>query len=323
MGSALLKEEQQRVVLAISKLFEEAVNVALNAEHNFKSARLGGSAGSAASSSPSRGPEPIHLSQAEEAADLFAAEQRADIRRCFMCGSTGTCGLVARCAARPMLRRVEAPLRIPSQFLDFDSVERCLVLDLDGRYGLILGMTWLESHEPWFDWKSKTLGPTRSFHSGALTSHEPTSAKRQKRYWRGHKAESAVVLDIGMSEMVSNEVAVGCDGAQGVAPPLLSGISRVDDPPLSVLYDTVPSLRSAGVLPPGPIDGGNVARPFSSSRARPRRERRRRRRAFMMSMTSDEMSTVSSGETPRDCSEQLYALVNGVTGDVDGDISLE
>ena len=34
------------------------------------------------------------------------------------------------------------------KFLDFDSVERCLVLDLDPRYDLILGMAWLERHEP-------------------------------------------------------------------------------------------------------------------------------------------------------------------------------
>ena len=32
---------------------------------------------------------------------------------------------------------------------------------------------------------------------------------------------------------------------------------------------------------------------------------------------------MSSNDAPRDCSEQLYTLVNGVTGDVDGDIRLE
>ncbi|KAG2761945.1 hypothetical protein PC116_g17283 [Phytophthora cactorum] len=59
-------------------------------------------------------------------------------------------------------------------------------------------MSWLERHEPWIDWKSKTLGATHFAPSGALVSHEP----------RGHEAESAMVLDIGMSELVSNEVAV-------------------------------------------------------------------------------------------------------------------
>ncbi|KAG3110590.1 hypothetical protein PI125_g9911 [Phytophthora idaei] len=66
--------------------FEEAVSVALNAEHNFRLARLGRYAGSAGSSS---GPEPMDLSSAEgEEAELLAAEQRTSIRRCFTCRST-------------------------------------------------------------------------------------------------------------------------------------------------------------------------------------------------------------------------------------------
>ncbi|KAG3165196.1 hypothetical protein PC128_g19970 [Phytophthora cactorum] len=48
-----------------------------------------------------------------------------------------------------------------------------------------------------------------------------------------------------------------------------------------------------------------------------------RHRASGTSRTSDEVSNVSSSEAPRDCSEQLYTLVNGVTGEVDGDISLD
>ncbi|KAG2976032.1 hypothetical protein PC119_g22311 [Phytophthora cactorum] len=66
--------------------FEEAVSVALNAEHDFRSARPGWYAGSAGSLS---GPEPMDLRYAEnEEAELLAAEQRTSIRRCFTCGST-------------------------------------------------------------------------------------------------------------------------------------------------------------------------------------------------------------------------------------------
>ncbi|KAG3027135.1 hypothetical protein PC121_g3771 [Phytophthora cactorum] len=50
---------------------------------------------------------------------------------------------------------------------------------------------------------------------------------------------------------------------------------------------------------------------------------RMRRRASVTSRTSDEVSSVLSREVPRDCSEQLYTLVNGVTEEVDGDISLD
>ncbi|KAG3114961.1 hypothetical protein PI124_g5215 [Phytophthora idaei] len=85
--------------------FEEAVSVALNAEHNFRSARHGWYAGSAGSSS---GSEPMDLSYAEdEEAELLAAEQRTSIRRCFTGGSTRH--LRASC---PVRKQRKAP---PSQ----------------------------------------------------------------------------------------------------------------------------------------------------------------------------------------------------------------
>ena len=99
----------------------------------------------------------------------------------------------------------KVPLNLGLKFLDFDSIERCLVLDLDSRYDLILGMAWLERHEPWIDWRSKTLGATRNVPSGALESHEPTSARKQKRYWREPLTESVSVLDIGMSELLESD----------------------------------------------------------------------------------------------------------------------
>ncbi|KAG2937684.1 hypothetical protein PC115_g4084 [Phytophthora cactorum] len=119
------------------------------------------------------------------------------------------------------------------KFLDFDSVERYLVLDLDSRYDLILGMAWLERHEPWIDWRSKTLGATHLAPIGALV-HEPTSARKQKRFWRGHEAESALVLGIRMSELVSNEVAIvherGLQDVRGAARYPRSRAGLVSDP---------------------------------------------------------------------------------------------
>src|SRR5512145_2183052 len=41
---------------------------------------------------------------------------------------------------------------------------------------------------------------------GALASHEPTSARKQKRYWRGHWTESVNVLGIGVSELMDTGV---------------------------------------------------------------------------------------------------------------------
>ncbi|KAG3070015.1 hypothetical protein PC121_g9632 [Phytophthora cactorum] len=443
-------------------LFEEAASVALNTEHNFRSARPGWYAGSAGSSSV---PEPMDLSYAEgEEAELLAAEQRTSIRRCFTCGSTrhlrascpvcnqrkappsqasgssqgngdsqwdpapkraglsyeksvckpgllvfpanvqgfekpwrvlidsGASGNYARRSTLEGSQRYAEGLAVQTRdnisvrlatgtlvtvskvsvdlgvkFLDFDSVEPCLGLDLDSRYDLILGMAWLEHHEPWIDWRSKTLGATHFAPSGALVSHEPTSAKKQKRFWRGHEAESAMVLDIGMSELVSNEVAVvperDSQDVRGATRYPRSGVSQVNHSPLCgprgtvdrrsrhhgrspgdaggvapiplseghgphgselrVSRDTDSSLRTDGTVAPGRGDG-DVTTPTSSGRSRSRRRMRRRASVTSKtSSTSDEVSNVTSSEAPRDCSEQLYTLVNGVTGCVDGDISLD
>ena len=45
---------------------------------------------------------------------------------------------------------------------------------------------------------------TRTAPTGALESHEPTSARNQKRNWRELLAENVSVLDIGMSELVDS-----------------------------------------------------------------------------------------------------------------------
>ncbi|CAH0480088.1 unnamed protein product [Peronospora belbahrii] len=60
-------------------------------------------------------------------------------------------------------------------YLDFNSMERCLALD---------------------------LGSTRNAPGGALESHEPTSARKQKRFWRGYWTKSANMLDVELSESV-------------------------------------------------------------------------------------------------------------------------
>ena len=43
--------------------------------------------------------------------------------------------------------RLNVPLNLGIKFLGFTCVERCLILDLDFRYDLILVMAWLECHE--------------------------------------------------------------------------------------------------------------------------------------------------------------------------------
>ena len=48
-------------------------------------------------------------------------------------------------------------MNLAVKFEDFDSTERFIVLNMD-KYDLILGMPWLEKHEPWIDWRGKAIG---------------------------------------------------------------------------------------------------------------------------------------------------------------------
>ena len=67
-------------------------------------------------------------------------------------------------------------------------------------------MAWLERHEPWIDWRPKTLGTTRNVSSEVLESHEPTFARQQKHYWREPLKEDVNGLDIGMSKLTNSNV---------------------------------------------------------------------------------------------------------------------
>ena len=75
--------------------------------------------------------------------------------------------ITVRLATGTLVTAPKVPVNLVVKFFDLDSIERCLVLDFDSRYDLILGMAWLERHEPWIDWRSKILGITRTAPSGA------------------------------------------------------------------------------------------------------------------------------------------------------------
>ena len=70
-------------------------------------------------------------------------------------------------------------INLKFKFLDFDCEDTFFVLDLDQRYDLILGMTWLERNQPWIDWVNKTMGRTEPapepHHYSALESHVPST----------------------------------------------------------------------------------------------------------------------------------------------------
>ncbi|GMF49890.1 unnamed protein product [Phytophthora fragariaefolia] len=73
-------------------------------------------------------------------------------------------------------RKVTIPLKV--RFDDFDSVEPFIVLNMDDRYDLILGMPWLAKHEPWIVWRSRTIGASHNpLADRALVGHVPSSSR--------------------------------------------------------------------------------------------------------------------------------------------------
>ena len=56
--------------------------------------------------------------------------------------------ITVRLATGTPVTALKVPVSLGVKFFDFDSIERCLVPDLDSRYDLILDMAWLERHEP-------------------------------------------------------------------------------------------------------------------------------------------------------------------------------
>jgi hypothetical protein len=48
---------------------------------------------------------------------------------------------------------------LPITLISFDSIETFYIIDLDERWDFILGMGWLECHNPMIDWRSKSMLP--------------------------------------------------------------------------------------------------------------------------------------------------------------------
>ncbi|KAG2787707.1 hypothetical protein PC129_g3274 [Phytophthora cactorum] len=74
------------------------------------------------------------------------------------------------------------------KFEDFDNSEQFIVLEMD-KYDLILGVPWLEKHEPWIEWRGKAIGASPAVSDRALVSHVPTSV----RNWAARKGRQDAV----------------------------------------------------------------------------------------------------------------------------------
>ncbi|GMF50384.1 unnamed protein product [Phytophthora fragariaefolia] len=98
-------------------------------------------------------------------------------------------------------RKVTIPLNVKFDY--FNSVEPFIVLDVDDRYDLILGMPWLAKHKPWIDLRSRTIGASHNpLADRALGGHVPSSSRdgfgHEDRVPRGERqfAGSSEVLEL-------------------------------------------------------------------------------------------------------------------------------
>ncbi|GMF27161.1 unnamed protein product [Phytophthora fragariaefolia] len=98
-------------------------------------------------------------------------------------------------------RKFTIPLSVT--FDDFNSVKPSIVLDMDDRYDLILGMPWLAKHEPWIDWRSRAIGASHNPLANRALAGDVTCSSRdgfvhEHRLPRGKRqlAGSSEVLEL-------------------------------------------------------------------------------------------------------------------------------
>ncbi|KAK1947628.1 hypothetical protein P3T76_001638 [Phytophthora citrophthora] len=178
---------------------EEAISLAMQEEFSRRQAKLHANAPRPARSvAKTGGPEPMDLSSATTAGQQ---QRRYGKVRCYKCSNIGhyarECMAGGR-AGRPTgdaVSRVElghATLRTaaPSEKVSrchmqddkpnlvilnvMTFVEDLIVLDLDDKFDLVLGMPWLARHDPVINWEKRTL--VRFNNTRATESDGPVSA---------------------------------------------------------------------------------------------------------------------------------------------------
>uniref|UniRef100_H3GQN2 Reverse transcriptase domain-containing protein n=1 Tax=Phytophthora ramorum TaxID=164328 RepID=H3GQN2_PHYRM len=268
---------------------EEAIQIALQEEYSHRQARtpatawLGGSTqGGPQSRGPFNGPVPMDLSLAEQhdirwqtgehetilidsgASKNFArrrtvarkSDQFSDALR----ESKGNGHVLVRLADGTVVEVPKVFMDLSVKFEDFNSTERFLVLDMD-KYDLILGMPWLEKHEPWIDWRGKAIGASRSAATDrALVSHVPTSVS-SRAYHRsrvGNDSEEIVTAGAATGVMTPSTA--------GNGPPQAMPVDRTSSPARGTAMPAVPTAPDYGTVRPSALSTpGKVNSPRETS----------------------------------------------------------
>ncbi|POM71378.1 Gag protein [Phytophthora palmivora] len=126
----------------------------------------------------------VHANTMEEAIQIALQEEYShrqartptSVWQGHNASSGAVCQVSARLADGTMVNVPGVRMDLAVKFENFDSTALFLVLDMD-KYDLILGMPWLEKHEPWIDWRGKAIGASRPAVSDrAMVNNVPTLA---------------------------------------------------------------------------------------------------------------------------------------------------
>ncbi|KAG4043751.1 hypothetical protein PC123_g20788 [Phytophthora cactorum] len=140
------------------------------------------------------------------------------------------------------------------KFEDFDSTELFIVLDVN-KYDMILGMPWLEKHEPWSHWRCKAIGASRpALSDRALVSHVPASGRSVVTH-EGHQGVGAPQEFICIVNVLdTNQAIVAPDHATGRRP--LPNMSEARGPFIAAGTDRAEHPGNCSVVTADSADGG-------------------------------------------------------------------
>ncbi|GMF16581.1 unnamed protein product [Phytophthora fragariaefolia] len=161
--------------------------------------------------------------------------------------SHGNTDVSIRLATGPIVptRKVVLPLNV--KFDDFNSVKPFVVVHMDDRYDLNLGMPWFAKHEPWSYWRSRTIDAShKSLADRALVGHAPSSSR--DGFVHEHRLPRGEQHVAGTSEVLASPTAF---------PPQAHEFGDGRKPDSQVLRPTPEGIR-------GPAESKRVARAHGS-----------------------------------------------------------
>ena len=102
--------------------------------------------------------EPLRVLIDSGASDNFCrAQTLRKYPRMWECVKHSQGTVAIRLATGIVKRSPERIAVLQLTFSDINCEEQFVLLDMDERYDLILGINWLKKHEPWIDWRSGSI----------------------------------------------------------------------------------------------------------------------------------------------------------------------